>query len=62
MEKYCERCGEKFECKAENIAHCDCATIKLDATMLAYLSKQFKQCICLQCLQTLQQQNKNIQP
>lgn len=54
--KHCPRCGAEFTCKAEDKWHCQCAQVKLSASVCAYLSAHYTDCLCVKCLQELSQQ------
>ena len=49
----CPRCGGGFHCGANDAAPCACTALKLDATLLADLRRQFNGCLCLNCLRQL---------
>ena len=49
----CPRCGGSFRCGANEPAPCACTSLKLDAATLADLRRQFKGCLCLNCLREM---------
>ncbi len=51
--KNCPRCGIAFECKAGNIAQCQCCGIELNAEQRAYIEQRYNDCLCRDCLQYL---------
>ena len=55
-EKQCPRCQKTFECKAGSITQCQCAQIQLSEELTLKIEQQYSDCLCLQCLQELQQQ------
>lgn len=48
--KICPRCGTAFECKVGNITQCQCYGIKLSNEEQGYISKQFGDCLCFNCM------------
>jgi acyl-CoA hydrolase len=52
-EKFCPRCGTRFECKAGSVALCQCNTIRLNAEERDYLQRLFNDCLCGKCMQEL---------
>lgn len=52
--KSCERCGNQFECKPGNITQCQCYGITLTIEQKAYIEQRYSDCLCKNCLQTLQ--------
>lgn len=53
MEKSCPRCGRTFECLNNEIARCHCASVTLNTEQLEYISRNFKGCLCQDCLQEI---------
>jgi hypothetical protein len=53
--KTCPRCGQAFECKAGDIAHCQCKEVKLADKAYDLISKKYDDCLCKHCLQQLSQ-------
>jgi len=51
--KTCPRCKKIFECKHEDITHCQCTNIKLTKNELAMIKKTYNDCICCACLADL---------
>ncbi|MEP7143169.1 MAG: cysteine-rich CWC family protein [Ferruginibacter sp.] len=52
-DKYCPRCGIAFECKMGNITQCQCYDIALNNEELQYITKQFTDCLCFNCIKSL---------
>lgn len=51
MEKICPRCGRPFECRHDDIVHCECSRVPLSAKVRAYLKAHFQdRCVCKACL------------
>ena len=51
--KNCPRCGEGFECKVGDVTNCQCYGIELSVEEEAFITKQFADCLCRNCLQQL---------
>jgi hypothetical protein len=51
----CPRCEKAFECKPGNITQCQCYGIELAAELKDFIEQRFKDCLCLDCLEYLQQ-------
>lgn len=55
MEKICPRCGVSFICQPDNIAGCQCATVKLDRFQRDYVKTYYyPECLCKSCLEEIQ--------
>ncbi|WP_230201882.1 acetyl-CoA carboxylase biotin carboxylase subunit [Bacteroides neonati] len=54
MKKVCPRCSAIFDCHHDAMASCQCATIHMDALQRAYLQDNFSNCLCHDCLETIQ--------
>jgi hypothetical protein len=54
-EKVCERCKQTFICKVNDIANCEC-NISLKASTRAYIAHHYHDCLCVNCLITLESQ------
>ncbi|PJZ45177.1 hypothetical protein EHQ30_01150 [Leptospira brenneri] len=52
-EKICPNCLRSFECKVGSISLCQCTKVNLSLEEREYLSKQFSDCLCYQCMETL---------
>ena len=52
--KTCPRCKKPFECKAGNIAQCQCYGIVLTIEQKAFIEQRYNDCLCKDCLTTLQ--------
>jgi Cysteine-rich CWC len=46
----CAACGAAFHCGAGDAAPCPCGGITLSPARLAALRRQYKGCLCLDCL------------
>jgi hypothetical protein len=53
--KNCPRCGNLFECKPGDIANCQCFGTKLNEEASAFIAKKYGDCLCIGCLQDLNQ-------
>lgn len=61
MQKTCKRCRNFFECKVENIADCLCTTVTISEKVNQSISKQYTDCLCLQCIIELQEMENNLE-
>lgn len=52
--KNCPLCKSSFECKPGNIAQCQCFGIKLTDEQKAFIELRYNDCLCNNCLATLQ--------
>ena len=52
--KNCQRCNAVFECKAGNIAQCQCAEFVITVEIRTYLEQRYNDCVCKNCFQYLQ--------
>lgn len=48
----CESCGAEFVCAAKS-GKCWCFELEIQREILAKLQKQFRRCLCPQCLNKL---------
>ncbi len=55
-QKHCPRCKLVFECKPSNIMQCQCSTIQLPENVIAFIDKEYNDCLCVECLQHLKQE------
>ena len=55
-DKHCPRCNIVFECKAGSIMLCQCSTIQLSVEERAYVESKYEDCLCVNCLYTLQKE------
>lgn len=60
--KKCPRCTREFECKVGNISECQCSQVILSYEERAFIEQKYIDCLCGQCLQTLQFQYKSLIP
>lgn len=51
--KQCPRCQSTFECKVNNVLHCQCNEVRLSEATQAYLGQTEYDCLCKKCLQEL---------
>ena len=51
--KICERCKIMFECKVGNILQCQCYGVVLNNDEQQHISKQYTDCICINCILAL---------
>lgn len=51
--KNCPRCQQAFECKVGNIKQCQCYGIKLKNEEQAFISAQYNDCLCANCIRDL---------
>ena len=56
--KTCPRCNNAFECKAGDIAHCECSSIELNIEERAFIEDRYADCLCACCL--LQLKNRYV--
>lgn len=47
---HCPRCKKEFVCNPFNIGSCNCSKIELSYDETQYISGQFNNCVCNQCL------------
>jgi hypothetical protein len=50
--KKCPRCGKIFSC--EGTKDCWCEQLQLDKKLLEFLRQNYSDCLCLECLESLQ--------
>ncbi|WP_246048049.1 cysteine-rich CWC family protein [Leptospira ilyithenensis] len=48
--KFCPRCLIKFECKVGSIALCQCSGFSLSTEEKDFISSQFDDCLCRECI------------
>lgn len=48
--KYCERCGNVFECKVGSIGICQCSIIVLTLEEQSFIDSKYSDCLCIECL------------
>lgn len=51
--KNCSRCQNEFSCNVQDITNCQCQSIQLNSTCKTYLAKTNYDCLCANCLTTL---------
>jgi hypothetical protein len=56
-EKRCPRCNACFECKVGNVTECQCYGITLTAEQENFITANYKDCLCRNCLLDIQQHN-----
>ena len=52
----CPACSQPFECHSGNIKACGCYGIPLSDAAKTYIGRQYRGCLCVSCLQKIQQQ------
>lgn len=52
----CQRCQSTFQCKADDIAACQCATVSISKATQKYLSTTNYGCLCKNCLVEINRQ------
>ncbi|MFN8297016.1 MAG: cysteine-rich CWC family protein [Chitinophagales bacterium] len=57
--KYCPRCHSKFECKAGTILSCQCSKVNLSEKEKEYITGNYTDCLCIDCLEEIKQKVKN---
>ncbi len=57
--KICPRCQEAFECRAGSISICQCFNIQVSPLIQDQINKDFEDCLCANCLATLNEGGKN---
>jgi hypothetical protein len=50
---HCPCCKQEFVCNPFNIAKCNCYKIELSYEETQYISSQFNECVCNNCLARL---------
>jgi len=56
--KVCPVCKKTFECKAEDIQNCQCSKVFLSQEVSLFVQKNYKNCLCYECLLKLKQDYK----
>lgn len=56
MQKLCEKCGDSFECRADNIALCHCNNVVLSNFQMDEIQKKYKNCLCKNCLNAIKKE------
>ena len=51
--KICPRCNSNFECKVGDITKCQCYTIKLNDAERDFLSRNYADCLCADCIKEI---------
>ncbi len=52
-QKYCPRCQARFECKVGSILLCQCSAVPLNQDERDYMSGQYNDCLCANCMKDL---------
>ncbi len=50
IQKTCGRCHAPFSCKVNDIAYCNCQSVKLTQNELALIKQNYLDCLCYNCL------------
>ena len=53
MEKKCPRCGNKFECKPDDIFSCECVDVYIPPNLSFQIDSMYSECICAKCLREM---------
>jgi hypothetical protein len=56
MQKVCPRCASVFTCREDNILECGCVQVILSPEQLDYIAGHYIGCLCMSCLNEIQQQ------
>lgn len=56
--KSCARCKSPFECKVGNILQCQCNGITFNETEKAFISENYQDCLCRECLLAIKRELK----
>ena len=56
----CDRCGKRMECKANAYTKCQCSHVQLTLNEVQYISENFDDCMCADCLSALQVEYKEV--
>ncbi|MFV0604770.1 MAG: cysteine-rich CWC family protein [Niabella sp.] len=54
--KTCPGCGQVFECKVGDVLKCQCFGINFTEEQQDKIARQFRDCLCRNCLQQLKNQ------
>lgn len=54
--KKCEKCGQEFECKPEDISNCQCASILLTENARKLIAANYTDCLCSNCLKKISEE------
>ncbi|HFC00992.1 MAG TPA: hypothetical protein ENJ53_09335 [Phaeodactylibacter sp.] len=46
----CQRCNASFECKMDDIANCQCSTVRVSEATHVFLKQTNYGCLCKKCL------------
>lgn len=57
----CKRCGQNFECQPGDITHCQCRQLIVSKETLQFLEKTYWGCLCVNCLQEVDQKIRHLQ-
>lgn len=49
-QKNCPRCDTAFECKAGDIAYCQCNGIQLNEAESKFIADKYSDCLCASCM------------
>ncbi len=49
----CKRCQKEFECRVDDILHCQCSGIALHPSTISFLGKTSWGCLCISCLEEI---------
>ncbi|WP_221392734.1 cysteine-rich CWC family protein [Dyadobacter sp. NIV53] len=57
ISKVCPKCKTLFSCQSDNIASCQCSTVRLSKETIQFLSNTNFDCLCKTCLEKI---NKDV--
>ncbi|WP_349314510.1 cysteine-rich CWC family protein [Chitinophaga sp. MM2321] len=49
----CPRCHRSFECRVDDIHHCQCRDVPLTAEERTFIGQQYSGCLCADCLREM---------
>lgn len=54
--KTCPRCGVTFECKVNDLVHCQCVNATLSRELSERIKERYDDCLCFKCLSAISKQ------
>lgn len=60
-QKNCPRCSISFECKAGDIAHCQCSSIQLSEAETKFIADKYTDCLCAICMKAMKSEYSVLQ-
>src|SRR4051812_16403493 len=52
--KICPRCAQPFECRVQDVAHCQCYAVAVTAQGRAAMAEKYTDCLCPGCIKAMQ--------